>query len=179
MPVGPHLARMVNEEIERCRALMTPMGVFEKCPVSLEQNGVVSIRGVFLIHSADLYKWVEGCDEMAVMAVSLGSGITAYVEELVGAGEVTRGMVADAIGSETVEELANLLNRIIINTIRRAATKRYSPGYGDWDLSDQAALLGLIDARRIGIEVNPSSQMVPEKSISAVIGIRDRIGKRT
>jgi cobalamin-dependent methionine synthase I len=51
-------------------------------------------------------------------------------------------------------------------------TKRYAPGYGDWELSSQTALLSLVDAGRIGIRLTGDFLMIPAKSISGVIGGR-------
>jgi hypothetical protein len=178
MEISPQLARLVNEETEKCQGMMTPMGIYERFDISLEKENIVEVKGGLSIESSDLYSWVSGCDELVVMAVTIGDGIVTRVEELVEAREVTRGMIVDAIGSETVEELANVLNRIICTTVRKATTKRYSPGYGDWEVTDQKVLLDLVHGDQIGIEVNEASQMVPEKSISAVIGLEDRIKKQ-
>jgi hypothetical protein len=175
MEISRELARIVNEEVATCQGLMTPKGIYERFDISMERPEIIEIRGGFTIKSADLFDWMENCDEMVVLVVTVGGGINARTGELVDSGEVTRGMVVDAIGSETVEELANVISRIIQNTVRKMTTKRYSPGYGDWDLTDQKSLLDLVDAERIGVTVNASSQMVPEKSISAVIGLRNRV----
>ena len=63
--------------------------------------------------------------------------------------------------------------------IRRAAaaegkscTWRFSPGYGDLPLVCQRDFLGLLDApRQIGLTLTPQLMMVPEKSVSAIIGV--------
>ena len=50
---------------------------------------------------------------------------------------------------------------------------RYSPGYGDFTLSAQRELLEFIDApRKVGVSLTDSLLMVPSKSVSAVIGVR-------
>ncbi len=56
--------------------------------------------------------------------------------------------------------------------IHLAPTRRYAPGYGDWTLSDQAPLIALVDASRIGIILTEEHLMLPSKSISGVIGGR-------
>jgi len=171
MSVTPGLAAMVNEEVEHCRELMGPMAVFDRFAITHERGGIVSIKDAFSIHSGNLSDWVAGCDELVIMVVTVGPDIVARARRLIEEGEVTRAMIVDAIGSETVEELADVVNRIIRNTVRKAATKRYSPGYGDWKVTDQKALLGLVGAEEIGVTVNEASQMIPEKTISAVIGL--------
>ena len=120
---------------------------------------------------SDLFVRGEVGDELGIMVVTVGEWIQAWVWELTESGGVTLGMIVDAIGSETVEEIADVVDQIIRNTSRKATTKRYSPGYGDWDVTDQKALLELVESERIGVTVNESSQLVPEKSISAVLGL--------
>jgi hypothetical protein len=172
MKISSRLARIVNEEIEISQDLIVPMGIYERFDVCLEKKDVVAIGDGLHVCSSDLYRWIKGCDEVVALVVTLGEGITERMEDLVNNGVVTRAMIVDAIGSETVEKVANAVTRIIRDTVRMATTKRYSPGYGDWDLWDQEALLNLVGADRIGIRVNENSIMIPEKSISAVIGLK-------
>jgi cobalamin-dependent methionine synthase I len=51
-------------------------------------------------------------------------------------------------------------------------TRRYSPGYGDWGVSAQKDFLAWLGAGHIGIKLTESSQMLPEKSVSAILGIK-------
>ncbi len=49
---------------------------------------------------------------------------------------------------------------------------RYSPGYGDYPLSEQRRLLSILDAsRRVGVSLTDALVMAPSKSVSAVIGV--------
>jgi len=53
-------------------------------------------------------------------------------------------------------------------------TDRFSPGYGDLPLEVQPALLEAAQAHRIGVTAAPSLMMIPQKSVSALIGLSDR-----
>lgn len=54
-------------------------------------------------------------------------------------------------------------------------TPPFSPGYGDWSLSEQEAVLRRLDAhRRIGLTLTSGGMLVPEKSITAIVGLSDR-----
>lgn len=56
---------------------------------------------------------------------------------------------------------------------------RISPGYGDFPLSCQPAILTRLDAyRRLGIRLSDQLLMTPAKSVTAVIGIRQGIPAR-
>jgi cobalamin-dependent methionine synthase I len=51
-------------------------------------------------------------------------------------------------------------------------TPRYSPGYGNFPLDAQRAILDLLDTpRKIGVSLTGTMLMVPSKSVSAVIGV--------
>ena len=50
---------------------------------------------------------------------------------------------------------------------------RYSPGYGDYPLSEQQRLLTILDApRTVGVSLTDTLVMAPSKSVSAVIGVK-------
>jgi cobalamin-dependent methionine synthase I len=50
---------------------------------------------------------------------------------------------------------------------------RFSPGYGDLSLSVQSDLLNVLDARRnIGLTLSDSLMMIPQKSVTAIVGLK-------
>lgn len=79
----------------------------------------------------------------------------------------------DAMASVFAEALADLLQERLG---REAAERgwvtgwRFSPGYCDWALADNRELLAVLDAGRIGIRLTNGGMMVPEKSVSGVMG---------
>jgi cobalamin-dependent methionine synthase I len=69
--------------------------------------------------------------------------------------------------------MADRVDAIVQTEIQRAGyerTMRYSPGYGDWDLTVQAELLRLVGADVIGVSCTETSILQPRKSVTAVIG---------
>ena len=57
---------------------------------------------------------------------------------------------------------------------------RYSPGYGDFPLAAQGALVALLDApRKAGVSLTSSLLLVPPKSVTAVIGVRQANPERS
>jgi hypothetical protein len=84
---------------------------------------------------------------------------------------MTEAMVMDAFGSEAVEGVVNTLCTRLRESERESVpTRRFSPGYGDWDLSAQRAVLEELGAAEIGIGVGDSSILIPEKSVTAIMG---------
>lgn len=54
-------------------------------------------------------------------------------------------------------------------------TPPFSPGYGDWDLAAQQTVLDRLQApKRLGLSLTGGGMLVPEKSVTALVGISDR-----
>ncbi|MBQ3442618.1 MAG: methionine synthase, partial [Selenomonadaceae bacterium] len=49
---------------------------------------------------------------------------------------------------------------------------RFSPGYGDWDLTAQEKLFTISGAEQIGMSLTSAMMLEPRKSITAIIGLK-------
>ena len=86
--------------------------------------------------------------------------------------DVLRALIADAEASAAVDVLCDGAEREILSRTGGALTVRFSPGYGDYPLEMQSALLDFVDAsRKIGLCVTGSEMMTPIKSVTAVAGL--------
>jgi len=69
--------------------------------------------------------------------------------------------------------MADRVDAIVQSEVTRSGygrTMRYSPGYGDWDLTVQKELLGMVEAKSIGVTCTDTFILQPRKSVTAVIG---------
>ena len=56
---------------------------------------------------------------------------------------------------------------------------RFSPGYGDLDISHQRAMFDLLELeKRLGLSLTQTQMMLPEKSVTAIAGLSDVPGAR-
>lgn len=163
--------RLVDEEMAASHSLIEPKGVYETFPISIEKEYTVDIKRGFRISSKKLSKWLGESKNLAVMAITIGDQMEKRASDLTNRGEAALALIVDAIGSHAVERIADLIERKISREANFRTKKRFSCGYSDWDLSDQKKIVDLIGAEKIGISVTENSILVPEKSITAVIGI--------
>lgn len=121
---------------------------------------------------------LEGCEEAAVLAVTLGAGI----DDLIRRTQITDmalATVVDTGASLLAEHAADEAEEIIrqdlaISRPEMFVTPRFSPGYGDYALEHQRDILTLVDApRKIGLALTAGGMMTPGKSVTAVMGIAD------
>jgi len=166
---------LVEEAIHLGRELLEPRTCFDFHPIGNIEPDRIEINPNFSIQSEKVFRWMDGCNGLYLAAVTIGPELDQKVAQLSSSGEVTRAFLLNAYGAEAAEALMNTLNKRITGLAEErnlATTKRYSPGYGDWSITAQKELLETLQAHRIGIHLTETYLMIPEKSISAIIGTR-------
>jgi len=120
---------------------------------------------------------LRGVETLAFFVATAGAGITQWSQEYMKDRDPMQAYFVDALGSETVEKAADWVeDRLIAWSSERGqrTTNRYSPGYCDWNVSEQHKLFALLPPNFCGISLTDSALMQPEKSVSGVIGIGGR-----
>ena len=131
----------------------------------------LSIQGI------SLAKHLEGCDQIAVMAVTLGSEVDRLISETQ-AHRIALGVVIDSGASVMAELATDKAEEQIRNEIAESGpifmTGRFSPGYGDSPLEMQEQVLEILHAdEKLGISLSKGYMMSPSKSITAIMGLAD------
>ena len=123
----------------------------------------------------DIRKFLKGCDQVILMAATLGMEVENLLRRTQ-ARDMAMAVILDAAASAAIENVCdNLCADLAEAFAPRYLTDRFSPGYGDLPISQQAELFRLLDiTRRIGISLSESGLMVPQKSVTALIGVSDR-----
>ncbi len=89
-----------------------------------------------------------------------------------------KGIIVDACATTSIEEICDLIQDNILQQMSKegkSLTMRYSPGYGDLDISANKDILQVLDAhKRIGVTVTNTGIMIPRKSVVALIGITNK-----
>ena len=136
----------------------------------LRENGGIRI-GKSHSRSKALLKLFEGCSECFVFAATLGVGADRLVLKK-GYKSVGDAFVIDALFDALIEAVCDAAEADLTDGV--CASGRVRPGYGDIELSLGAQILALCDAERtLGIKLTESGLMVPKKSVSAIIAIKD------
>ena len=130
----------------------------------------LSIAGTLARHLAD-------CHSAYLVCGTLGAGFDAF-QRRVSATSGADALIAQAIGAAFIEKLMDELEAEIRRELQPNETlvSRYSPGYGNFPLAAQRELLSMLDApRTVGVSLTDTLLMVPTKSVSAIIGVKEEI----
>lgn len=141
--------------------------------VSVRNNKVLFNGQAF--HSKNLSYLLKDSQEAALFLVTLGGTITQSIKHLLEQEKPDEAYLLDKIASLLTERYADDTQAHIVQKRRHQSvcpTRRFSPGYGDWDVREQKKIFTLLQPEKIGVQLTRRFMMVPEKSISAIFGIR-------
>ena len=165
-------------------ALEADAGAPEKINAALdaareESKELIEPKAIYVITAgADLPgsdRFAE-LEKMAFCVCTIGPALEQRVTKYTGEGDMLSAVILDAIGSAAAEAVARYANDRIEETAAAEGLKtscRASPGYGDWDVSEQRNLFGLVPGERIGVKLTDSAMMVPRKSVSFAVHIAE------
>lgn len=130
--------------------------------------------------SSALSKNLAGCKSAVLFAATVGMGIDRLIFKYSRI-SAAKAVVLQAVGAERTEALCNAFCDDLKNDLGRKnlfVRPRFSPGYGDFSVEFQKEMFSVLDCnRKIGLSLNESMIMTPSKSVTAVMGISDRICK--
>lgn len=133
------------------------------------ENGVIYI-GNAKSESKSLAKLCQSSDECLLLCATLGIGVDRLVLKTASI-SARDAFVIDAMADALIESLCDYAEARICEGL--LTTGRFSPGYGDLELSLGGEIIALTDAERaIGIKLTASGLMIPKKSVNAIIAIR-------
>jgi len=143
--------RLLTEVEKEAQALLRPA-----C-ARLQMDTAALARSPFL----------RDLDAVVLCLVTIGPALEEVVKAHHHAGELSRSLVLNAYGSAAVEVAADAANEIIRRDVERRellCSRRFSPGYGGWDVSEQRWILEVLEAERLGVSLTDGCMMVPHKS---------------
>jgi len=127
--------------------------------------------------SRHLCSWLEGCKEAVFMGASAGKDIIDAIKRGSAEGSLTQGVIYDAVASEVTDValdwIMDYFNRELRRENKQLDAKRYSAGYGDFSLENQKAIYEMLKLEKLGVNITDKCILVPEKSVTAVSGVRE------
>ena len=176
------ILQIIREEITRSHNLFDPQGIYS--PIKIKQisfsDGRVDLENGFVVNFNNLViSLLKGTNCLVLGVVTIGSTLENKVSELFSQGEYPRAIALDAVGTVAVEALSKYVRNLICQEVKDRnlhITRHFSPGYNDWDISQQKDIFKIIPADKIGVSLTESCMILPRKSLSWIIGIGKDIG---
>ncbi|MBU0503477.1 MAG: hypothetical protein ABH882_07485 [Candidatus Omnitrophota bacterium] len=128
--------------------------------------------------SNNLADLLEGCCEVLLMGATAGNKIIEAIQKDSSGENIMRAVVFDAVASEITDScldwLMSYFNKKICRKNKTLTRRRFSAGYGDFLLKNQKEIFKLLELKKIGVEINKCYILNPEKSVTAVAGVKSK-----
>ncbi len=161
--ITPEQKEKIDGAVETLTRLSVPRTFYKKL-----KKEELPLRG------EDIKEFLDGSDEVYLLAATLGQPIVSEIKRR-SLTDLASAVMLDTGASLYIEEVIDELTRQIEKSEPRFITERYSPGYGDFDLLHQKLFEKELNLpKKLGVTVTESGLLMPRKSVTAVVGVRDR-----
>lgn len=169
----------VRDEMERLFSLTENVlditAAYRMVAIHDIQSPTVTLEDGTRLSGVKLSELLDGCDQALLMLATGGKKVTELIGQLQREERMSEAVVVDAAASEITDSALDVVMSHVVQLIRskgRVMTKmRFSPGYRDFDISQQADFYRLLKAETFGITMNEACLLIPEKSVFAIAGI--------
>ena len=165
---------LVDAEFDLAYKLLKPSYTYGLTAIEEASAQNIHLDNSVMFSSKIVSYVMTDCHYIAAYLATIGSGLEERVSALTKEGKMLEGVILDAIGSEATIQTSRLV-QLAVKQIAQSkglqATIKYSPGYCDWDVSQQAELFKVVDPTILGVSLTPGFMMVPQKSVSGIIGL--------
>lgn len=141
-----------------------PRLVWRRLPLT-EENG-------YLLAGQDLRNLLRESTDIVLFAATLGAEAELLLRRAQ-LRDMAEAVILDACAGCAIENVCDNFCADLSEEVAPAyLTDRFSPGYGDLPLSHQRVLFDALNVtRRIGVTLTESGLMLPQKSVTAILGV--------
>lgn len=168
------ISSLLDEYIEKTQHLIKPSYSYLIKDIEKVEGSRSFIKGPIVFESEAIARMLERCEKIAVFILTIGSRLEETVGQLADNNLIVEAYVLDAIGSSAADSLADLVQDKTRDEARDhglCISRRFSPGYCDWDISQQEMVFPALNGDSSGVFLSEEFMMTPQKSISGIIGI--------
>jgi len=168
------MVSLVDEYLEQAPSLIEPSYSYAIRDIEWARDPITFVEDSIVFKGSVITQMLERCSKVAVFALTIGKYLEGTAHQLARDGLILQATVLDAIGSDAVEKLADSAQGTIREIARAKGlviSRRFSPGYCDWDIGQQRMLFWALSGDTVGIHLTGRCLMIPQKSISGIIGI--------
>jgi len=172
--LSARISSLIDDYAEHTHYLVNPLYSYVVKDVEWARGSIAFIEDSIIFKSQVIAQLLEHCSQVAIFLVTIGKYLEETAFQLAKDGLILQATVLDAIGSDAVEKVADFAqDRIkeIAEARGLVTSRRFSPGYCDWNIGQQRMLFYALTGNTLGIRLTGECLMIPQKSISGIIGI--------
>ena len=172
--LSARISSLIDDYAEHAHYLINPLYSYVVKDVEWARGSISLIEDSIIFKSQVIAQLLEDCYQVAIFLVTVGKYLEDTTAQLAKDGLILQATVLDAIGSGAVEKVADFVQdeiKEIAEAQGLVTSQRFSPGYCDWNIGQQRMLFYALTGNTLGIRLTGECLMIPQKSISGIIGI--------
>jgi len=166
----------IEASIEEAWGLLDLKGAGLRVAVNKITPSEVILSSGKVFNSESLAEFLKGSEEILLTAATAGSKIVKAIKDKSAQKDITSGVIYDAVASETADAALSWVVDYFSQGLRREnkglTLQRFSCGYGDFSLENQKIIYEMLGLKKLGVELTETYMLVPEKSVTAVSGVK-------
>jgi len=166
----------VDDYIDRALEIVELKGASAVLPINRIESSKITLSEDIGFESESLAQFLADSKEVLLMAATAGPGIVEAISQDSTGKDVTAAVVFDAVASEMTDSalgwIINYFNRHLSRGNKQLTPRRFSAGYGDFLLENQKIIYDVLKLGQLGISLSDNYMLIPEKSVTALAGIR-------
>ncbi len=172
--VDEEITSSVQSLMNELENFVSPKYTYKIVDISIDEQNKSIDFGLFNVVSKSLSRNLKDCKKAAVFAATLGTNADLIIRRYAKS-SITKSVMINACASSLIEECCDNYQKEIESKIDGYFRPRFSPGYGDFNLEHQKDIVALLDTKKnIGLALSDTLILLPEKSVTAVIGISEK-----
>jgi hypothetical protein len=161
--------------INEASLLISLKGSLLRLAINHNDGEKIFFDGGLTFTSKKLSTFLRDCREAVLMGATAGSAIMEAIKDKTRQDDLGAAVVYDATASEMTDAgldwIMDYLNQKIRREGKTLLPRRFSAGYADFNLENQRAIYDILEMGKIGVTINSSFILLPEKSVTAISGI--------
>lgn len=168
--------QLIETYIDEATTLIELKGAGIRLPIEGIDAGKITLIQNLILDSRSLSEMLANCEEVLFMGATAGAKIMEEIQKDSITDELTKAVILDAAASEIVDSALGWIMTNFGYDLRREnktlTSRRFSAGYGDLTLENQKIIYDVLDLKKFGVSLTDSYMLVPEKSVTAIAGIK-------
>jgi len=170
----PRAVELAERALREGSRVMEPRVLCRELAVQGVLHERIRLSGGGELRGGLVAQQLGAAERIVVIVATLGEKLDALSTEMQ-TRDISFALALDGFGTAAIEALSMSICRHFGEVAEREgmhSSLPFSPGMAEWDLqTGQRGIFGLLDSASIGLRLSPSFLMIPQKSLSLVIGI--------
>jgi hypothetical protein len=161
--------------IREASSLISLQGMFLRAAIRNNDGEKIFLSENLTFTSRKLSVFLRDCREIILMGTTAGNTIMEAIKEKTRRDDLSAAVVYDATASEMTDTaldwIMDYFNQLLRREGKSLLPRRFSAGYADFSLDNQKIIYDKLQMDKIGVKINSSFILIPEKSVTAIGGI--------